>query len=100
MGTTTDFESWFLSGNKPANGDIEEIYNLYQATLGESSGMYKSRRQGVTIVISGPGVGDDLALVSEKAVFLFQKFVTEMNPYDDMDLAGALQYHRSMKKQD
>ena len=72
MTTTTDFQAWADSGNAPE--DFEAAYELYRASLGEKDRAYYkvSTKDGALFITGKEGT---LALMSDKAIHAFQKFI-------------------------
>lgn len=97
MASTTDFEAWLESGNEPDGH--EEVFSLWQAANGESSGIYEVTGDENKLFIKGPGE-ESLALVSHKAIQAFRRHIQKYKEDDDLDWEGSYEFRRAMEKDD
>lgn len=97
MNTTTDFELW-IAENEPESFD--EVNCLYEATFGESSGIYNATSKNGKVFISVSGAEHSLALLSVKAVEAFRKKIEVYNVHRDLGWEGAAALVRAMQKDD
>lgn len=77
MNETTNFKAWLAGPSKPAS--TYDLYSLWQAALGRSTGNYHSETDGSIVRITGPA-NVSLRLSTTKAAAAFKYALEGVRP--------------------